>query len=218
MTAAQPTDGWAQAPLFFDQRTVNLLPVVEPDGSTTLYLVARQADNSRFEGLYRATDERTWTRIGTGLSVSAYASQLYESAGTLWLDSSEGIFRSIDKGVSFVNVTRGKGLPKDGPQFDLTVTGNQVLAWTSDQIFPSTDAGETWAEATNNLPLGASSNESTIVKNAAISGDVLLVSLSVGLQDNGARTYRSLDNGATWQFVHVEDGVSLLLVPDGATG
>jgi len=216
ITTPQPTDDWAQMPLFFDKRVDHLLPVVEPDGSTTLYVLALKVESYRFEGLYRSTDGRTWTRVGAGLPANlTILSGLSEIGGKLYFACSEGAFRSTDRGATFVNITRGKGLPGDGKPFGVGGRDDQLLGMQTSKLFRSSDAGETWTEITSNLPVSDSENDGGPVKSAVISGNALIVSLSSGIQGNGARTYRSLDNGATWQFVNAEDAVSLKLFTDG---
>jgi photosystem II stability/assembly factor-like uncharacterized protein len=218
VTEPQTTNDWAQMPLYFDKRVQDLLPVVEPDGSTTLYLLAQEVERYRYEGLYRSTDGRTWTRIGAGLpaNLTSYPG-LSEIGGRLYFACSEGLFRSTNKGATFVNITSGKGLPEDGKGFSVSGKGDQLLGSQPSKVFRSSNAGQTWTEITSNLPASDSGNEGGTVKSTAISGNALIVSLSSGIQGNGARTYRSVDNGTTWQFVNTDDAVSLSLLSDGDT-
>lgn len=212
----QPSQDWAQVPLFFDKRVAQLLPVVEPSGATTLYVVAQEIEQYRFGGLYRSADGRTWTRLGQDLPANlSDLPRLSESGGKLYLDTSQGFFRSTDQGATFVNITTGKGLPDEGKYLQLKVVGGRLLAWTSNRLFHSSNDGATWTEITSNLPFGDSGRDGGRMKDALAIGNVLIASLSYGIQDNGARTYRSFDNGATWQFVDANDAVSLYLFLDG---
>lgn len=216
VTEPQATGDWAQMPLFLPKRVGFLQPVVEADGSTTLYALAMEDGRYRFDGLYRATNSRNWTRLGAGLPPNLIQlPRLAEGNGKLYFQCTEGVFRSTDKGETFVNITRGKGLPNDGKQMFVYAQKEHLFVGTQAQLFRSLDAGETWQNVTGNLPAGGSENEGGTLKSVAVSGPALIASLSSGIQGNGARTYRSLDNGRTWNFVNADDAISLTFYVDG---
>jgi photosystem II stability/assembly factor-like uncharacterized protein len=198
VTAPQPTDGWSQVPLFIDKRVTEILV-----NGSTIYLGLSSVGSEVSSALARSKDNgRTWTMIGNGLPVNVYSYDIANGGAALYLACSEGLFRSTDDGTNWNNIGGGKGLPADGKFLSIAAQGNRVLAWNPTRIFISLDAGGAWTEVTGNLPTQLSGSPSVPggqINTATVSGDAALVSLPTGFLGGIPITYRSTDNGASWQ-------------------
>jgi hypothetical protein len=104
------------------------------------------------DSLCRSTDRgAAWRTVDIGYApkVRSFAA----AVGTLFIGSSEGVFRSSNGGLHW---TKTSGLGLSSPQaHSLAAAGSMLLAGSADgNVFSSTDHGETWAR-TNSESFGA---------------------------------------------------------------
>ncbi len=192
------TGDWSQTPLFIDKRVETILA----DGAT-IYLTLTGVGADRKAALLRSTDSgRTWLRVGNGLPDQLYEPGVVNGGTALYLASNKGLFRSINGGMDWTNITAGKGLPEDGKNLNTAAQGDKLLAWSSQRLHLSRNAGASWTELTEKLPIkpnGSVSIPGGSIRSAALIGDALVVSLSSGIISGGPITFRSTNDGASWQ-------------------
>ena len=139
-------------------------------------------------GIYRLrTDGMAWTRINTDIPIGQSLMPMAEHGGTLYIVSTNKIFRSDDKGETWNAI----GSRPQGHAVGLIITGEistMYLALRDKGIYRSTDGGTQWNLLNNGL---ASKKISTV---AAV-GKTVFAGTARGL-------YR-LDAG-TWQKLPVE--------------
>ncbi|MGH9842518.1 MAG: Ig-like domain-containing protein [Blastocatellia bacterium] len=192
------TNDWSQTPLFVDKRVETILA----DG-TTIYLTLAGVGADRKAALLRSTDSgRTWLRIGNGLPNQLYEPGVVNGGTALYLASTEGLFCSTNGGMDWANITAGKGLPEDGKNLNTAAQSDKLLAWSSQRLQFSRNAGGSWTELTEKLPIkpnGSAVLPGGSIRSAALIGDALVVSLSSGNVSGGPITFRSTNDGANWQ-------------------
>jgi len=222
VTARMTANGWEQIPLFTDKYAREIL-IASAGAGEVIYITADGEGSDRSAVLLRSTDNgRAWTRIGNGLT-SIVSLPIVNSGKALFASASKSIFRSTDGGLNWVDVTRGKGLGNGNTGFSISAQGDKALAWSSHKVYLSVNAGESWSDATGNLPIGlpdAPIFDSRNIMDAAVSGEALLVSLNTGpIPTKGPFTFRSTDNGANWETANKGlEGLSSIskFIVDGA--
>ena len=139
-------------------------------------------------GIYRLrTDATAWTRINTDIPIGESLMPMAEQGSTLYIVSTDEIFRSDDKGETW----RTMGPRPKGHAVGLIITGESstmYLALRDEGIYRSTDGGTQWHLFNDGL---ANKTISTV---AAV-GTTVFAGTARGL-------YR-LDSG-TWQKLPVE--------------
>jgi Bacterial Ig domain len=114
-----------------------------------------------------------------------------DTAGTVYLSTPGGVFKSADAGASWASV-RGDlpGVPTGGAILADPVTAGTVYLWMTEGFFRTLDGGATWTRLPLELPTGVYVQEIAVAPSdpghlfAATWGDYV---------------YRSLDGGATWE-------------------
>lgn len=136
------------------------------------------------EGIFRSLDSgETWVPLGGGIEnkpIVEIAVSSYLFAGT----NTQGIFRSDDHGVSWA--PRNQGLSGHAHVIkSILVEGSQIFLATRDGVFKSTNNGDSWERAGNNLT----------------NPDVYSIVRSEGLlfAGTGNIVYVSSNDGADWQ-------------------
>lgn len=112
-------------------------------------------------------------------------------AGTAWLSTPGGVFKSTDAGASWASA-RGDlpSVPTGGALLADPVTADKIYLWMTQGFFRTTDGGTTWTRLPLELPAGVSVNEIAV---APSDPTHLFVATW------GDYVYRSLDGGTTWE-------------------
>ena len=153
------------------------------------------ADSIRGAGIFKSTNGgSTWTQLAdTATSDFHYVLRLAISADgrVLLAATRSGLFRSVDAGVTFTEITGPRPVDVEFHPTDATraIAGdNYGRAWTT------SDGGVTWSEAALTLPaMGAGSNR-TEVAYARSTPDVVYAVID----RDGGLVYRSVDGGSTY--------------------
>jgi len=152
------------------------------------------------DGLYRTTNEaRGWERVtidgyeanGRVYSVSTHK----DTPRKIFAGTKQGLFMSLDGGVSWQHVERGPGdvsvksIAQDPRDAQLVIVG------TNQYIFRSTNGGRTWVRRGGGLPSG---DFTSVVINPTNANEVMACEYSHG------GVYRSTDKGYIWERIDVE--------------
>ncbi|MDP1676497.1 MAG: DUF6242 domain-containing protein [Bacteroidota bacterium] len=139
-------------------------------------------------GLYFSTDGgSSWTRYATvssGASINGIV-----KTDTVIFAGGAGMWRSLDKGVTWVSAT--SGLTNTNVRGMGTI-GNLVFAGTDGGIFKSTNLGVTWSKSDSGMG-GTTKYAGHVVS----SNGVLYANISNGYSGGGV-IYKSTNNGITW--------------------
>lgn len=114
-----------------------------------------------------------------------------DSAGTVYLSTPGGVFKSTDAGASWVPA-RGDlpSVPTGGAILADPVTAGTVYVWIAQGLFRTTDGGATWTRLPLELPTGVYVQEIAVTPSDPT---------HVFVATWGDYVYRSLDGGATWE-------------------
>lgn len=114
-----------------------------------------------------------------------------DSAGTVYLSTPGGAFKSTDAGASWASA-RGDlpGVPTGGAILADPVTAGTVYLWIAQGLFRTTDGGATWTRLPLELPTGVYVQEIAVAPSDPT---------HVFVATWGDYVYRSLDGGATWE-------------------
>lgn len=114
-----------------------------------------------------------------------------DSAGTVYLSTPGGVFKSTDAGASWVPA-RGDlpSVPTGGAILADPVTAGTVYVWIAQGLFRTTDGGATWTRLPLELPTGVYIQEIAVAPSDP--GHLFVATW-------GDYVYRSLDGGATWE-------------------
>jgi hypothetical protein len=114
-----------------------------------------------------------------------------DTAGTVWLSTLGGAFKSTDAGASWTSA-RGNlpSVPAGGVLLADPVTAGTVYLWMTQGLFRTTDGGTTWTRLPLELPTGVYVSEIAV---APSDPKHLFVATW------GDYVYRSLDGGTTWE-------------------
>jgi uncharacterized protein (TIGR03437 family) len=188
---------WNQVPLFTDKVVSSVLT-----RGRTIFILLTGVGYDRATALLRSIDGgKNWTNAGTGLPSSPTWIAFVKGGEAIYLQSSEGVYRSDNDGLNWINVTAGKGLPNNGRALAVAADGKKLFGCSGAQTFLSLDGGGAWREETDKLPLkptGSSVGPGGSFLALGLKGDTHLLSYSTGILIPGAIVYRSLDGGATW--------------------
>ena len=163
------------------------------------------------QGLWQSVDGgESWTQLGTGEGsaeiVNRPTSIVFDpdDPDRFWesgLFNSGSVYRTDDAGTTFTQlgvVDYGNYVAVDfsDPERRTLVLGE----FTGNQLFRSSDGGQTWADASGNLPLELGDIQSALV----IDERTHLIGSDGG---PSAGVFRTVDAGASWQRVN-EGGIS----------
>ena len=189
---------WRNAGLGRPDGTETFALAVHPKKPDTLWAVASQNITSNFPGVFRSTDGgASWRRLYTGndrfqvlrltVATTRLSVALFAETGR---GAPEGLFRSIDLGVSWRPVAGVVGPVAAPPDEPGTV---YAVARSGGGLVKSTDGGRTF-HPTGNLAVGADDEIRTL--HATYGRPALLFA---SLRDGGL--YRSTNGGASFRAV-----------------
>jgi photosystem II stability/assembly factor-like uncharacterized protein len=142
-------------------------------------------------GVYKSTDGASWTPANVGLPPGLAAYSLVADGNTLYLGSSNTVYRSMDAGGSW-SLAGAPTAAQPYTVYTLLVSSGTLFAGlygfggtATNGLFKSTDGGTTWQPAQSGLPSNA-----PVFALAAAAGN-----LWAGTQSG---LYRSTDGGHTW--------------------
>jgi photosystem II stability/assembly factor-like uncharacterized protein len=178
---------------------------VDPARTSTVYAaVGGGAVLAPAGGLFRSDDGgRHWHPLPgrlEGLVLSAVAVDPATSA-TLWVATSQGLFKSTDRGVtwrSLIEWNRGKFHPKrvlidpKSPSTVYLLTGESDSRFDEEAIWKTTDGGETWSRMPDYLGSGATQDLALDPNDP----DVLY------LTKNWDGVFKTTDGGQTWEPIN----------------
>ena len=137
--------------------------------------------NTRF--LQKLNVTNTWSAVYTNFSVRDIRTIFETAAGTVFIGTDNGLFKSTDNGITWKQVTKRGWVMK-------IVETNGVLMTTSQYgILKSTDDGETWVNVLNEGGVG--------IAIEPIKGGVAVINFNT--ESNTRRVRVSYDGGETWQ-------------------
>ena len=138
----------------------------------------------------------SWQGAGHIPNVNIFSDLKINSSGYLFVGTNDGVFRSLDGGSSWSELTADL-IPEYGPMWSLAVTPNGDVFAGSDGagIIRSEDNGETWMYANTGL---TSKVVSSIVINRQ---HELFVGTKGAGPRFGADIFRSSDGGDSWHVV-----------------
>lgn len=175
----------------------------EPDkvSGTKLAAISSRVLALTASALYLSTNNGvTWSTVGTGLpatllvKVLVAGNRVYVTRNNL---SGTEVYRSIDGGINFTQVTKPTTVGSTAHQFIVGASNRLVLshATTGDAgwvVAYSDDFGATWTDSAVISPNRA------ILGLAFVSGTTLAVTCSGAAAGNPFTTHVSSNNGATW--------------------
>lgn len=123
-----------------------------------------------------------WSHVHAGLPADAYVNSFCFHGNELYAGTFSGIFRSTD-GSNWKEANNG--LPFFNMVFALTSHNNIIFAAIMNEVYFTTDTGDTWKVVESAWP------QSTVVSALATDGSTLFAG-------TGESVYTSADNGATW--------------------
>ncbi|MFZ1729176.1 MAG: hypothetical protein WBQ23_14205 [Bacteroidota bacterium] len=140
-----------------------------------------------YSGTYRSSDHgQSWTKCNVGETALFAASQ---ADGTVLLGLRGSVAISTDKGVSWTTTTPSPGSSRDY-KVAADLAGNWYAGAYQVGLFRSSNRGQTWESIEAGLPSNA------LYSISVPTGDVVFIGLN-------SATYRSSDQGATWN--HISD-------------
>ena len=189
----------------------NLLPslavsdvAIDANNPNIIYLASGDfdGDDAPGVGVLKSTDGGlTWQITGLNFLVSQgrYISRIIidpTNSNILWAAASNGIFKSIDAGITWVKVLTTNNLR----DLELKPGSNSVLYATSNTTFyKSTNGGTSFTSVTAGLPISSSSARLSIAVTAA-NPNVVYV-LASNSSDNGFKgVYKSIDSGTSFSL------------------
>jgi photosystem II stability/assembly factor-like uncharacterized protein len=155
------------------------------------------------DGIYRSSDHGdTWTKtdLNNSLLVNETVYNFCVKDNSLFAGASNGIYKSVDGGATFLRVINGFPVNTKVTASSLTVSsGNVVAAVTVTfspsealfAIFYSSDDGSNWHQS--NLPMNPVS-----VSSVASNGSPLVYAGVFGQSFSVTGLYKSFDAGVTW--------------------
>ncbi len=173
---------------------------IDPNDSQTIYIATGDGDGSNTYsiGVLKSTDGgNNWTTTGLGFTISQSIRPTKilmhpTNSNKLWVATSNGLYYSTDKAVTFTRVLTG--FIRD---LEMNPVDTTILYAASTSFFKSTDGGLNFNSITTGLPNSSSVNRMSI----AVTPDD--PSVVYGLYGNNADAsfygiYRSLDTGKTF--------------------
>ncbi len=135
-------------------------------------------------GVFSSTNfGATWSNLSNELPNGPFYSVIATVNGTIFTGCPEGVFRSSDNGVDWVQVAQSEISASAGLWLTTTLTGT-VMARNGNAYFRSTDNGDTWASS---VPL-------TTQIWPVTDSDILR-------QGSNGSVERSTDDGASWKLI-----------------
>jgi len=167
---------------------------IDPNNANIIYITTGDDDfgNTYFVGVKKSIDGgQTWNNTGTINANSA--NEIYidpTNSNTIWVATSNGLYKSIDAGDSWDNKKNGnikdfKLKPGDP---------NTIYAVSKNTFYKSTDAGATFNTITSGLP--NTSSRLTIDITPANADYVYVLSAN---NNNFQGVYKSTNSGASFQ-------------------
>jgi photosystem II stability/assembly factor-like uncharacterized protein len=144
--------------------------------------------------LYEQTPAGTWSPIDAKFKTPWIPMIFETSRGTLFYSSDGGVYRSLDKGLSWTTVLKGRGVAR------LEEENNVLLATCQTGIIRSTDNGETWEAVISEGGVGIAIEH--------IDGGLAAISYNTSTKTRRIRF--SSDNGKTWRAI--DEGLQSLSI------
>ncbi|MCX6315182.1 MAG: T9SS type A sorting domain-containing protein [Sphingobacteriales bacterium] len=203
ITASPAT--WTPINDFFSNMAITSI-CQNPTLSSTMYFCTGEAyyntDAVKGDGIFKTTNSGiSWTQLASTIpSQFDYCTKiLCDASGNVYVSTRSGIFRSVDGGTTWVDITP-TGLAGYGvSDMELSSTGRLhisagVFVGATDYRFtnsPSTVAAGTWTSASSGYPT------STIRIELGCNGNILY-SLPSNASYQVPTIYKSTDGGANW--------------------
>lgn len=145
-------------------------------------------------GVLRSTNNGTsWETLG--LTFNAEIAIALNASGHIFAGTAaQGVYRSTDNGLNFVQINQGLGTTGLNPtSFTINTSGDIFVGTVSGGVFRSTDNGNNWVQINNGI------TNIQILSLANKNGYIF-----AGTSGGGA--FRSTDNGANW--VQINQGLA----------
>ena len=145
----------------------------------------------------------------TDHSVVAVGSDIYVIGGIIGANRLNDVWQSTDGGVSWNQVTV-TGTPfsarnghsavaiNSGPYAGIYVIGGFTDAGRSDEVWKSTNSGQTWVQ----VATGTRFSARNLHRSVAIGSDIYVVGGRVSTTNFSNEVWKSTDGGVTWKNVH----------------
>ena len=160
-------------------------------------------------GVYKSTDSgATWTAINTGLTtVTTLSLAIAPDSSAVYAGASDGtLYESTDGSTWSLAFTEGGAHPIQGIAVMVTDATKVFAATGGAGMYVSTNSGATWTQSNSGLVDTFDANPILDVR--AVTTDQFGVAYIAPIgnvystrEENNGGAYRSLDGGATWQFI-----------------
>ena len=178
---------------------------VGPDGGTVTAIAAATSERMLLAGtaeglLFRSVDRaQTWERVGASLGGHQVLQIVInpKNAARVWVRTDLGIFRSSDRGNSFLQRLAGNVSQFAVAPANPDVVYASIFSVGSNELLKSTDGGATWAVPAN---AGLGIVPISVAVDAADPSIVYVAGYSIlaGPSPSLSSLWRSVDGGATW--------------------
>ena len=210
-TAAQPV--WTAQTEFMPSQSITSLAFDTLDGShLTLCAGIGRLSNFAHRGVdeigvyYTTNGGSSWSNLG-GLTLVGKKIVGVAARGPVLMAAatSGGLYRSVNTGANWTQMSGGSGGLASGGVFDLAADpGNSArfyvsLNTTPPQVFRSDNSGADWTKVSTGIP-GLSGGSSQFRLSVGASGTVFAANVKSGIL---SAVYRSADLGVTWTSMDV---------------
>jgi photosystem II stability/assembly factor-like uncharacterized protein len=189
---------------------------IGPDGGSVIALAADPQDfgtayaGTLGGGLFRTGDGgESWSRPGGGFAADNVYALTVGPAGVVYAGTEKGIFRSLDRGVSWQSASAGLPLVAGGtrvvalaadPSLSGRVYATVFQNGTTTRVFQTADGGGSWRQSGHGIPWPAQAGP---LATAQRSGVVYAGTVKEGVykSDDGGARWRKASNGLTLKNV-----------------